>query len=117
MRVTKEFTFDAAHNLPNYHGKCERLHGHTYRIQVTIESPVDPETGMALDFAILGDVVKEEVVDVLDHRYINDIIPISSAENVAIWAWQRVQRRLQRAKLHEIKLWETPNSSVTYHGD
>jgi 6-pyruvoyltetrahydropterin/6-carboxytetrahydropterin synthase len=117
MRVTKEFTFDAAHNLPNYHGKCERLHGHTYRIQVTIEAPVDAQTGMALDFAILGDVVKEEVVDALDHRYINEIIPISSAENVAIWAWQRVSGRLQRARLHEIKLWETPNSFVTYHGD
>jgi len=117
MRVTKEFTFDAAHNLPNYHGKCERLHGHTYRIQVTIEAPVDPQTGMALDFAILGDVVKEEVVDALDHRYINEIIPISSAENVAMWAWQRVSGRLQRAKLREIRLWETPNFFVTYHGD
>jgi 6-pyruvoyltetrahydropterin/6-carboxytetrahydropterin synthase len=42
MRVTKEFTFDAAHNLPNYHGKCERLHGHTYRIQVTIEEKASP---------------------------------------------------------------------------
>ncbi|MBL8840157.1 MAG: 6-carboxytetrahydropterin synthase QueD [Planctomycetes bacterium] len=113
MLVTKEFTFDSAHNLPNYHGKCERLHGHTYRLQVTISAPVDPASGMALDFAILGDIVKREVVTPLDHRYLNEIIPISSAENVALWIWAKLKDQLPRAKLTEIKLWETPTSSVT----
>ncbi|MBM4014523.1 MAG: 6-carboxytetrahydropterin synthase QueD [Planctomycetes bacterium] len=113
MLVTKEFTFDSAHNLPNYHGKCERLHGHTYRLQVTIAAPIDAATGMALDFAILGDIVEREVVQVLDHRYLNELIPISSAENVALWIWTKLDGKLPRAKLHEIKLWETPTSSVT----
>lgn len=117
MLVTKEFTFDSAHNLPNYHGKCERLHGHTYRLLVTIEAPVEPESGMALDFAILGDVVEKEVVLALDHRYLNEIIPISSAENVALWIWRKLTGKLPRAKLAEIKLWETPTSSVTYRGE
>ena len=117
MRVTKEFQFDSAHNLPNYHGKCERLHGHTYRLQVTIEAPVDVDTGMALDFAILGDIVEEQVVTVLDHRYINEIIPISSAENVTLWIWNRLSGKLPHARLSEIRLWETPTSSVTYSGE
>ena len=117
MLVTKEVTFDSAHNLPNYHGKCERLHGHTYRLQVTIDAPIDEQTGMALDFAILGDLVEREVVAVLDHQYINEIIPISSAENVALWVWRKLQPKLPRAKLAEIRLWETPTSSVTYRGE
>jgi 6-pyruvoyltetrahydropterin/6-carboxytetrahydropterin synthase len=116
MLVTKEFTFDSAHNLPNYHGKCERLHGHTYRLQVTIEAPIEPESGMALDFAILGDVVEREVIAPLDHQYLNEIIPVSSAENVTLWIWNRLAGKLPRAKLHEIRLWETPTSSVTYRG-
>jgi len=117
MLVTKEFLFDSAHNLPNYHGKCERLHGHTYRLQVTIDAPVEPETGMALDFAVLGDIVEREVVAVLDHRYLNELIPISSAENVTLWIWNRLRGKLPRAKLAEIRLFETPTSSVTYRGE
>jgi len=117
MRVTKEFTFDAAHNLPNYHGKCERLHGHTYRLQVTIDAPIDPETGMALDFVLLGELVQREVIDALDHRYLNDIIPISSAENVVLWMWARLREKLRHARLAELRLWETPTSSVTYRGE
>lgn len=117
MLVTKEFTFDSAHNLPNYHGKCERLHGHTYRLQVTIDAPIDEETGMALDFAILGEIVEREVVVPLDHRYLNEIIPISSAENVTLWIWRKLTGKLPRAKLAEIRLWETPTSSVTFRGE
>jgi 6-pyruvoyltetrahydropterin/6-carboxytetrahydropterin synthase len=117
MLVTKEFTFDSAHNLPNYHGKCERLHGHTYRLQVTIEAPIEPESGMALDFAILGDVVEREVVAALDHRYLNEIVAVSSAENMTLWIWNRLAGKLPRAKLFEVKLWETPTSSVTYRGE
>ena len=117
MLVTKHFQFDSAHNLPNYHGKCERLHGHTYLLQVTIEAPIDPDSGMALDFAILGEIVEREVVSVLDHQYLNEMIPVSSAENVTLWIWKKLEGKLPRAKLHEIKLHETPSSSVTYRGE
>ena len=116
MQIGKEFVFDAAHNLPNYHGKCERLHGHTYRLQVTVEAPVDPETGIACDFCEIGDVVKAEVIEVLDHTYLNETIPTSTAENVAIWIWGRVAEKL-KAELVEIKLWETPTSWVVYRGE
>ena len=74
MLLRKEFTFDAAHNLIHYHGKCEALHGHTYRLAVVLEGVPDAE-GMILDFCELSSLVKERVVSRLDHSYINDIIP------------------------------------------
>ena len=87
MLVTKEFTFDSAHNIPDYQGKCERLHGHTYRLRVTVEAPVDPDSGIAVDFCEVSDLVKSEVIEVLDHTYLNETVPVSTAENVAVWIW------------------------------
>ena len=90
MLVTKEFTFDSAHNIPDYEGKCERLHGHTYRLRVTVEAPVDPDSGIAVDFCEVSDLVKSEVIEVLDHTYLNETVPVSTAENVAVWIWRRI---------------------------
>lgn len=118
MQVTKEFTFDSAHFLPSYNGKCENMHGHTYRLQVTVDGPLDNE-GMVIDFALLKKVVKTKVLDKLDHRTINDTIEVASAENIAIWIWDQIKDSdgfPSEVKLHEVKLWETPNSSVTYYG-
>lgn len=114
MIVATEFDFDAAHNLPNYAGKCERLHGHTYRLRVLCEAPVDPSTGLAIDFAELKRVVKGKVIDVLDHTYLNETIPIPSAENIAVWIWERIAH----AGLPLVELWvfETPGCFVIYRG-
>ncbi len=114
MIVAVEFDFDAAHNLPNYAGKCERLHGHTYRLQVFCRAPVEPSTGLAIDFAEVKRIVRSKVVDVLDHTYINETIPISSAENIAIWSWDRLHPHLP---LHEIRVYETPGCFVVYRGE
>ncbi len=111
--VTKEFTFDSAHFLPKYFGKCENLHGHTYKLHVTVQVPTLDEQGLAYDFVTLKQVVKDNIVDVLDHRLINDIIPISSAENIAVWIWEQISAKIP---LFEIVLWETPTSFVTYRG-
>ncbi|MEW6746129.1 MAG: 6-carboxytetrahydropterin synthase QueD [Planctomycetota bacterium] len=116
MRVTKEFVFDAAHNLPRYKGKCEKLHGHTWRVQVTVEGPVNPADGMTLDFCILRDIVKKETIDVLDHSYLNDHIENPSAENIALWIWNKIQGKLP-VRLAEVKVWETPTSFVSCCGD
>ena len=62
MLLRKEFSFDAAHNLVEYHGKCERLHGHTYKIAVTLKGTPDRE-GMILDFCELSSLVKEKVIE------------------------------------------------------
>ncbi|MFH1023028.1 MAG: 6-carboxytetrahydropterin synthase QueD [Planctomycetota bacterium] len=111
MTVTKEFRFDAAHNLVKYQGKCERLHGHTYVLRVTLKGRVNRE-GMVHDFTDLKRIVGEHVLAKLDHSYINDIIPQSTAENIARWVWEQ----LEDLPLHEIRLWETPTSYVTYTG-
>lgn len=89
MFVGKEFTFDSAHFLPQYYGKCERLHGHTYRLRVTVEGRVG-ENGLVIDFVILKKIVKEQVLDKLDHQNLNDVIKVPSCENVARWIWDQL---------------------------
>ena len=113
MLLAKDFTFDAAHNLINYHGKCERLHGHTYKLRVVVEGTPDDE-GMIIDFIELKAVVKERVISRLDHSYINDIIPQPSAENIALWIWDELEESVRRenCRLYEIHVWETADSRV-----
>lgn len=72
MFILKEFEFDAAHYLPEYHGKCEKLHGHTYKLVVKVEGAPDAE-GMVIDFIVLKNIVKDEVLSKLDHACLNDI--------------------------------------------
>ena len=115
MIVATDFEFDAAHNLPNYAGKCERLHGHTYRLRVMCEAPIDPATGLAIDFAELKRVVKTRVLDVLDHTYLNETIAIPSAENIAVWVWDRI--RDAGLPLKELWVFETPGCFVIYRGE
>ncbi len=147
MLVTKVFTFDSAHKLTNYYGKCERLHGHTYKLEVTIEGPVH-ENGMVVDFVLLKRIVKRRVLDKLDHQYLNDVVENPSSERLAEWIWGELvgfpelleeeiddpnlgddlkaylddTKNLKReeqdgVQLAEIKLWESPTSFVTYQGD
>ncbi len=109
LSVTKVFTFDAAHQLPNHPGKCRRLHGHTYRLEVTVAAELDAKTGMVLDFYDLSSVVKEKVLSRLDHRYLNDFVENSTAENLCLW----IARELTELPLQQIRLWETPTSCAT----
>jgi 6-pyruvoyltetrahydropterin/6-carboxytetrahydropterin synthase len=118
MYVSKEFKFDAAHNIVDYHGKCEKLHGHTYRLRITLRG--EPGTdGMILDFADLKRIVKNRVVNILDHSYLNDILPQSTTENTAGWIWDQLEEKLKgpNYSLYEIVLWETETSFVTLRGE
>jgi 6-pyruvoyltetrahydropterin/6-carboxytetrahydropterin synthase len=115
MLVSKVFTFDSAHQLTDYHGECENLHGHTFRLTVTVENRVQKD-GMAFDFVLLKNVVREKIIARLDHTYLNDLMPNPSAENLAIWIWDELAAALPVA-LHEIQLGETPTSFVTYRGE
>ncbi|MBQ7216902.1 MAG: 6-carboxytetrahydropterin synthase QueD [Synergistaceae bacterium] len=114
MLISKDFKFDAAHNLVHYHGKCEKLHGHTYRLRVVLEGQPDSE-GMIIDFIELKQIVKDRVISRLDHAYINDIIPQPSAENIALWVWQEIEEGVRRdnCELYEVHVWETETSCVT----
>ncbi len=118
MLLSKEFKFDSAHNLVEYHGKCEKLHGHTYRLRVTIEGSVGKD-GMILDYGILKQIVNEKIISMVDHNYLNDIVPQSTTENLVVWMWERLSGPLtsDNYKLYEIKLWETETSFVTYRGE
>jgi 6-pyruvoyltetrahydropterin/6-carboxytetrahydropterin synthase len=114
MLLSKDFKFDAAHNLIQYHGKCEKLHGHTYRMRIVLEGQPDSE-GMIIDFCEVKDIVKERVISRLDHSYLNDIITQPSAENIAVWVWNELYDSLRRdnCRLYEVHIWETETSSVT----
>jgi len=113
MRVSKVFSFDSAHFLPSYQGKCEALHGHTYRLVVTVAGVPDSE-GMVIDFILIKKIVQEEVLSVLDHSLLNNILPQPTAENIAKWVWHRVSEKLhsEQATLFEIEVGETPTSYV-----
>jgi len=114
MRVKVAFDFEAAHRLPHHPGKCRELHGHSYRLVVTVDRPVDAATGMAIDFADLKEIVRQRVVDRLDHTYINDQIDNPTAEVMSVWIWKALAEPL--AGLVEIELWETRNCAVVYRG-
>lgn len=113
MYLSKEFKFDAAHNLINYHGKCESLHGHTYKLAVTLKGEPDSE-GMVFDFVELKKAVGELVLSKLDHAYINDIIPQPTAEYIALWIFRTLDDPLRRSncRLFEVTVWETASSSA-----
>lgn len=110
--ITKLFTFEAAHQLPNHNGKCARLHGHSYRIEVTVTGNListGSSEGMIIDFADISKIVKKEIVDQWDHQFLNEILKITpTAELLATEAFQK----LKKANLPVIKvrLWETPGS-------
>ncbi len=116
MFLTKKFTFDSAHKLPNHKGKCKNLHGHTYVLEVTIRGGVDEKTGMVMDFKDIKEVVSELVLEKIDHQYINEIIRVPTAENTAKWIWEILYKNFLKygVKLQAIKLWENPDSYVTY---
>lgn len=113
MLLKKEFTFDAAHRLDRYRGKCEALHGHTYRLAVTLEGHRDDDD-MVFDFTELKKVVTAKVLDRLDHAYLNDVMDQPTAENIALWVWDELDGEVNRpnCKLHTVQVWETATSSV-----
>ena len=117
VQVSKEFTFDSAHHLHCYEGKCKNLHGHTYRLQVIMSGQVD-DREITIDFADMKRMTKERITDRLDHRYLNEILPLmnTTAENMVVWIYEQLQLALteeawgSRVRLDEIRLWETPTS-------
>lgn len=90
IQVTKEFTFDSAHHLTKYYGKCERVHGHTYRLKVTVSGEVQ-SNGMAVDFVILKRIIKKHILNKLDHHNLNDYFENPTAEVVAQWIWNELE--------------------------
>lgn len=102
MRICREFYFDAAHFLPRYKGRCERLHGHTYKLEVIVEGEVG-EGGMVMDFNHLKEVVKDSIIRKLDHENLNEIFDNPTAENIAQWIIDELKNKIP---VYSVKLWE-----------
>jgi 6-pyruvoyltetrahydropterin/6-carboxytetrahydropterin synthase len=117
FEIFVEHTFAAAHALRNYHGKCENLHGHNYRVQVGLEGPEVDENGLLYDFAELKKRLRA-TSEYLDHRYLNELKPFDqinpSAENIARFICEEMQRDLKNASLAYVKVWETETSCAVY---
>jgi 6-pyruvoyltetrahydropterin/6-carboxytetrahydropterin synthase len=111
MQVRKHFRFEAAHALPHHPGRCGRLHGHSYRLEVAVRGPLQSEgaaRGMIADFDTIKQIVRAEAVDVLDHQNLNDFIENPTAEHIVMWLWRRIESKLDG--LEELVLWETATS-------
>jgi 6-pyruvoyltetrahydropterin/6-carboxytetrahydropterin synthase len=117
MEVFREFTFEAAHHLPNVPAdhKCHRLHGHSYRVEVHVSGPVDEETGWVMDFADIKDAF-HPVYEALDHHYLNEIEDLANptSENVARFIWDHLRSALP---LERIVIRETCTSGCVYRGE
>ena len=118
VELTKEFRFEAAHSLPHVPKghKCARLHGHSFRVEVTVRGPVDPLTGWLMDFGDLKALFRP-LEEQLDHRFLNEVAGLenSTSENIARWIWARLKPQLPI--LHQITVHETCTSKYVYRGE
>jgi 6-pyruvoyltetrahydropterin/6-carboxytetrahydropterin synthase len=118
MELFKEFTFEAAHRLPNVDEghKCARLHGHSFRVEVRVSGPVDEGSGWVMDFGDIKTAFKP-LYDQLDHNYLNEIEGLCNptSESLARWIWCRLKPALPQ--LSEIVVRETCTSGCIYRGE
>ncbi len=118
-RLAVRTTFSAAHALRHYQGKCERLHGHNYGIEVRVKGiTLLPDTEILMDFGDLKALLRE-VLAPLDHQNLNDVPPFDtsnpSSENIARYVWQNLSPRLpEGVTLVDVTIWEKPEQSATY---
>ena len=135
--ITRKEHFNAAHKLYNpdwseeknrdVFGVCsnENWHGHNYEILVTVKGKVDTESGMIINLKSLSDIIKEEILDKVDHKNLNIDVPflegvITTTENVTVKFWEVLENRLKQdniCKLHRIRLYETPRNFIDYYGE
>jgi 6-pyruvoyltetrahydropterin/6-carboxytetrahydropterin synthase len=113
--IAKEFSFDAAHQLPSSDGPCRRLHGHTYRVRVSARGRIravdgDTQEGMVLDFARIKEVYMRRIGRICDHQFLNEVVPVerTTAELLATWMLQELRAELP--EVCAIRLYETPTS-------
>jgi 6-pyruvoyltetrahydropterin/6-carboxytetrahydropterin synthase len=117
MKIYKQFTFEAAHRLPNVPEghKCARLHGHSFHVGIHVSGPIGADTGWVMDFADLKSAFTP-LHRVLDHNYLNDIPGLENptSEHIARWIWDRLQPTLPN--LSQIVVRETCTSGAIYEG-
>jgi 6-pyruvoyltetrahydropterin/6-carboxytetrahydropterin synthase len=123
MTAHRRIEFDAAHFLPNYDGKCRNLHGHRWTVEIGVRDFVDPNTGMVADFTLLKRFLKL-VEETFDHKCVNDVIPLPTAENIAeytvnLWSTATFDDGNRRFRslgdLRSVRVWETPDCYIEWH--
>ena len=121
--ITKEFEFEAAHHLLNYEGACANVHGHSYKLQVTVSGEVYT-TGllratdhMVLDFKELKKIVEDKIIRTHDHADLNELYPNPTAEYMVVRMFGEIYEALPKdVRLESVKLWETSTSFAEYRG-
>jgi len=119
--VSVDETFAAAHNLRGYKGKCENLHGHNYKVRVTLSGKEVDSVGLLYDFVHLKQVI-QSVIRSLDHKYLNELPPFDvlnpSAENIARYIYDQTAKQLHQApngaEVSSITVWESDVTAATY---
>ena len=119
--VSVDEQFAAAHNLRNYKGKCENLHGHNYKVRVTLAGPQLDDVGLLYDFVHLKQVI-QGVIRTLDHKYLNELKPFDvlnpSAENIAKHIYDETSKQMREtpngAGISSITVWESDVTTATY---
>lgn len=132
--LTRKCEFSASHyyhnpefspeeNLRRF-GKCNNPHGHghNYTLELTVKGDVDARTGFVVDLKDLKEIMNREVIDVMDHRFLNKEVlefatAIPTTENIAISIWKRLESKLSVAQLHRVRVYETPDLFVDFYGE
>ena len=134
MIVKARLTFSAAHRLNNpefdaewnrrTYDKCDNPsgHGHNYALEVSVKGKIDPITGMVIDLKRLKDIMRDRVIDRVDHKNLNQDVDflrgvIPTAENLARCFWQELAPAIREGALYEVVLHETERNSVVYRGE
>jgi 6-pyruvoyltetrahydropterin/6-carboxytetrahydropterin synthase len=116
--LVREYRFEAAHRLPHVPPghKCARLHGHSFRFELTVSGAVDEKTGWFIDYGVLDETVAP-LLSRLDHYYLNEVEGLENptSEHLARWLWQRLRPRLP--SLVAVTLWETCDARCIYRGE
>jgi 6-pyruvoyltetrahydropterin/6-carboxytetrahydropterin synthase len=115
-----ETQFSAAHQLRGYKGKCEELHGHNWRVQITVSSDKLNDIGIVIDFHELK-AMTGEVISSLDHSLLNEVFPFTeinpSSENIARWIYESMKKKLKKkpCNISSVTVWENETSSATFY--
>jgi 6-pyruvoyltetrahydropterin/6-carboxytetrahydropterin synthase len=115
--ISRDFKFDAAHHLPGYDGDCKNLHGHTWKVRVTLQGFYNDQ-GMLADFKEIKKILKRRILNKLDHKLLNDVIKNPTCENICEWVFEnltKVQKwgENQTISLKEVTVWESQDCKVT----
>ena len=116
--LSKDFEFESAQSLPSFpeEHKCRRLHGHSFKVTISVRGPVDEASGIFFDHAAISDAMRP-ILQQLDHAYLNDIPGLENPtiELISRWLWEKLSPSL--AGLYEIVLHETPRARCVYRGE